>query len=383
MVELDNTFLTSDPLGYFMSRAGMIHAWALLARGDQSEGSKEPKDERAQTETGGVVGRPDLQATLAAVMANAEPEALGPLVVSAQVAVDAFALRHHLAEAVTRLFVACVERHTGEQPPRSSLWAHVTDDKRQTHELIGAARKAGTALGDYGFAALILPRDQDFCSSAGSERLEESLGVAADWLEHAVALLRPADLDVNTAHNKVKHGLAVRGRADLRLSLTTQGPDADGNLPLSALRDDVSFTIFGSPVLEFLSRPRVVDLPPQGLEVTQLRLDYRALLAEAAMMALVHGSLFHVAASQHFSERPVPIGLRVAAHPGLFPANAVRPNIAGHQVGLRIPITTPPGGGEPRPAWYGHRDGSGMTLRFTGKKGSGRVVDDAAPDPEG
>lgn len=43
IVELDNTFLTSDPLGYFMSRAGMIHAWALLTRGGEFRAARNPE----------------------------------------------------------------------------------------------------------------------------------------------------------------------------------------------------------------------------------------------------------------------------------------------------------------------------------------------------
>lgn len=382
MVELDDTFLTSDPFGYFVSRIAMIHTWAMAHEGTESAPDS---GKAADTEDTGIptaLGRPDLNPTIEAVMRNSKAAAPGPTVVSAQVAVDAFALRHHVAEALARLFVACSERFIQQEPPTASLWSQMTDDKSfQVQQLVKAATKAGRDLPEEGFSQLVLPPDIQITSPEELAELQAFVHLCADWLEHATTLLEPAELDINTAHNKVKHGLAVRGRSDIKIAFTTVGPDEDGTLPLSAFDPDVSFDIFDSPMLEFMSRPKLPGQPRQGLEVTQLRLDYRALLAESALMALVHGALFHVAARLHFHDHAIRHGLSVAPHPGVVGAEASKPNLGGHQVGLRFPITNPPNGGDARTAGLGQRDGSFVPLDITGDRTSAQIVNDP-PDAD-
>lgn len=381
--DLDDTFLTSDPFGYFVSRIGMLHAWAGTGAGDTLiEGAPETDllgDADGADEDGvtAEIGRPDLFPVIGAVMRDEHRSARPTdMITSAQVAVDAFALRHHVAEAVLRLFVTATERSRGSGAPTASLWSRMTDDRNiRVHELLGAVSQAASDLGEFGFGRLVLPPSATAESEADRAHLVHFVRLCAAWLERAAVLLAPADLDLNTAHNKVKHGLAVRGRADLRVEFSSVGPDADGNIPLSAFGPDVSFNIFERPVLEFMSRPRVPGRGPQGLEVTQLQLDYRHLLGESAMMAFVHGALFHVAACRHFEGRSVPRGLSVAAHPGLADQDALRPDQGGHQGGLRFPITDPPGGGEPRPAGFWHRDGTSISLTYTRERIKARVVD--------
>ena len=60
--------------------------------------------------------------------------------------------------------------------------------------------------------------------------------------------------DLNSAHNKVQHGLAVRARSDLRVTFNSTPPNADGTVPLSALSGDGTFDIFDRPILEFQGR---------------------------------------------------------------------------------------------------------------------------------
>lgn len=87
---LDDTFLSSDPMGYFMSRIAMLHHWASCGP------APAPDDEIAEELSElGAVGRADVVAVMEAVFADARSPQLPTLVVSAQVAVDAFALRHH------------------------------------------------------------------------------------------------------------------------------------------------------------------------------------------------------------------------------------------------------------------------------------------------
>ncbi|AWB91149.1 hypothetical protein [Aeromicrobium chenweiae] len=389
--ELDDTFLTSDPFGYFVARIGMLHAWARFSGGgpgDESENDATEPQPAQGDHLGGApdvaedIGRPDLFPIMRAVMRNeggvAQPEAM---TVSAQVAVDAFALRHHVAEALVRLLVGAAERSLISGMPSTSLWSRLTDDKNvQISQLLDAVRKAADDLGEFGFARLIVPPSVTIENAADQSYLGGFADLCAEWVERAVELLGPSELDINTAHNKVKHGLAVRGRADLKVPFTTVGPDADGNVPVSAFDGDTSFNIFERPVLEFMSRAKTPGTRRGGgLEVTQLQLDYRHLLAESMMMSYVHGALFHVAACQHFKGREVPRGLSVAPHPGLAGQDAARPNLAGHQVGLKFPITKPTGGGEARPAGFWHRDGASIEFSHVGKRVSAQVIDPVEP----
>ena len=125
--ELDDTLLSSDPLGYFMSRIGMLHHWASCGA-NQPAGDDEA--DAAADSNDVALGRPDIHALVDAVFRNAAVPGLPPMVVSAQVAVDAFALRHHLAEALLRLFVACAGRIRSRRGRR-----------RNPDELVGPAHR--------------------------------------------------------------------------------------------------------------------------------------------------------------------------------------------------------------------------------------------------
>lgn len=174
--------------------------------------------------------------------------------------------------------------------------------------------------------------------------------------------------------------MAVRGRSDLKLSISTIPPDADGNVGLSAFADGNVVDVFDRPVLEFLARPPKKNKVRRGLELTQLKLDYRVILIEAVMLAFVHGALFNVAACRHFAGRTMPDGLPIAPHPGLV-SEVPKPYFAGHQVGLRYPITTAENGDPARPAGIAHPNGMWQPLKFTGEKTTGRIVDDSEDPP--
>ena len=184
-----------------------------------------------------------------------------------------------------------------------------------------------------------------------------AVGVFADWLEHASRLLLPGEVDLNAAHNKVKHGLAVRARSDIRTVFVAAPLEPDGEVRLSDLTGENAFDIFDRPVLEFVDRGPRQGGVKQGLELTQVRLDAAALLAEGHMMAWTHAALFWVAAERHFAGRTLPDHFTVAPHPGL-PVGGPHPRhiAAAAPIGLRFPITTPPGGGEPQ-------RGAGLALR--------------------
>lgn len=378
--ELDDTLLSSDPLGYFMSRIGMLHHWASCgarqaAGDDEADAAADLNDV--------AIGRPDINALVVAVFRNAAVPGLPPMVVSAQVAVDAFALRHHLAEALLRLFIACADAYEAEADDGGtpmSLWARLTDDReRSVEDLLKRVRHVGKSMADDTFSKLVLPFGLAVTEDVGP-RAVATVETFASWLEYAHDLLRPSEIDTTSAHNKVKHGLAVRGRSDLKLSFSTIPPDADGNVGLWAFADGNVVDLFDRSVLEFLARPPKKNKVRQGLELTQLKLDYRVILSEAAMLAFVHGALFNVAACRHFAGRTMPNTLSIAKHPGLV-SEVPKPYFAGHQVGLRYPITTAEDGRTARPAGIAHQNGMWQTLTFTGEKTTGRVVDDWEDPP--
>ena len=79
------------------------------------------------------------------------------------------------------------------------------------------------------FARLVL-RGQDL-QGGMTEQLASTSNVFADWLQFAIDLLVGHELQLNAAHNKVKHGLSVRARDDLKVSFATTPPSADGTMP--------------------------------------------------------------------------------------------------------------------------------------------------------
>lgn len=168
------------------------------------------------------------------------------------------------------------------------------------------------------------------------------------WLTFAIRLLAPGEIDLQAAHNKVKHGLSVRARHDLRGTLTLGKPNADGTMPLSAFDPSVSVNVFEHPVLEFLAQAPITRGRKQGLEVTQVSLNTAVLLAQSYMLAWTHGAMFSVLAHRHFDQRSEVLSDHVGppSFPG-FPWGGPMPEHIGSKelVGWRFPITQPPGGG--------------------------------------
>ena len=231
------------------------------------------------------------------------------------------------------------------------------------------------------FVRLVL-REQDL-QSGMTGRLASASNVFADWLQFAIDLLVGHELQLNAAHNKVKHGLSVRARDDLKVSFVTTPPSADGTIPVGVLTGPDAVDIFDRPVIEVLAQAPKVDGHRQGLELTQLRVDVPAVLAEAYMIAWAHGAMFHVAATKHFEGRvDLPDYLGAPAHPG-YPVGGPHPDhVSGKApVGMRFPLTTPPGGGPARrPAGIAFRD-SFIPLIFTGSAMRNvRVVADEATE---
>ena len=362
-VELDDTFLASDPFQYFSSRIASLLTWHESAPVSDAP-LPEPEPGSIRAEFNQYLQR---------------PAADGPfkdLDVHAQVAADALALRHHAAEALLRLACARLAPSTGAGVP--CLWAEIAAGPTQITEVIERLN-ASTREADPGgrmLCALVEPRRLETARS--SPEIVDACNVFVEWLGYAAGLLSPAEIDLQAGHNKVKHGLAVRARSDMRVTFLTTPPNADGSVPLSAFTGSDAIDIFDQPVLELLTRGPKVDGHRQGLEITQLRLKPSALLAEAYMLAMAHGALFHVAAVEHFKDRD---DLREYQLPPPFPGYPVggpRPkNIDAHApLGMRYPLTTPPGGGQVRrKAGIGFRDRFQILDIDHANRSSGRVVD--------
>lgn len=360
--ELDDTFLASDPFQYFSSRIASLLAW--------QENAPVANRPLPEAEPGGLRGEFNQYLQ--------HPAVDGPfkdLDVHAQVAADSLAVRHHAAEALLRLACARLAPASGTGPP--CLWAEVASGPTQIAAVINRINESAEE-GDPGermLRALVEPGRVETARS--SPEIVDACNVFVAWIGYATRLLSPAEIDLHAGHNKAKHGLAVRPRSDMRVTFLTTPPGTNGNVPLSAFNGPNAIDIFDQPVLELLARPKV-EGHSQGLELTQLRLKPAALLADAYMLAMAHGALFHVSAAEHFAGRD---DLREHQGPPPFPGYPVRGPLPKHidahaPLGMRFPLTTPPAGGPARrEAGIGFRDRFQILYIDYANRSSGQVVD--------
>ena len=318
---LDDSFYSSNPMAYFQSRVDSLITWSAGPTVDYTTGLGYELLTLLRL-PGEAAGQTDDQ------------------VRSMQIASDAFSLRHHIAECTIRLFAALIRKGEGDSR-HAALWAEIAEDRDDGAKLFKRITNFFEPDDVTGrFPKMIVPAallDQH----AGSPELARSLEVLAAWLWHAGSLLVDDRLDVNAANNKAKHGLAVRPRDDTRLTLTTVPPDDHGNVQLSALDGPHALNIFDSPFLESLSAPpSKVKAQTRGMELNWIKLHTPTLLAEATMISVVHGALFHVAASQHFADR-------TDLTPPSFPTLPLGPTpdelLTETVSGLRLPVTFPEG----------------------------------------
>ena len=262
--ELDDTFLSSSPFQYFRSRIAALLAW--------HERASVGKDSPIEAVEGTIRAQFNLYLQ--------RPVADGPfeeLDVHAQVAADVLSVRHHAAEALLRLACARLMPEPSDGAP--CLWAAVAIGPRQIEGVITSLNDSANApdAGERMFQLLVPPDAREAARSNAD--IVDAANVFVAWLSFAAALLSPAPIDLQAANNKAKHGLAVRPRADMRVTFVTQPPDVDGSVPLSALTGTGAADIFDQPVLEMLAQGPKVDGHRQGLELTQLRLEPSAILA--------------------------------------------------------------------------------------------------------
>ena len=214
-LSLDDSFFLSRPFGYFSSRIS-----SLL-------GSYPPDDAES-----GQIGREF--ASLLGQGTHRDLLSFNESDRELQVAIDAFALRHHAAESLVRLYHSLTVG-TAAQGPVKCVWAAIAEGPTKTVDLVREAKEfLRSPTGHDTFWRVVFP--EEVADHPEMQRkADQALNVLGDWLTHAMSLLVRGDININAAHNKLKHGLAVRARDDVLATVTTQAPTPDGGVPLSSL----------------------------------------------------------------------------------------------------------------------------------------------------
>lgn len=311
-----------------------------------------------------------------------DPDALATTQPSAreretQRALDAFALRHHLAESLVRLVRAVLE--VGEDRDKS-LWATMAEDRSYGADLVGPllrAQEEGVPAGLF-----LTPGLVEHLRVGGSPDVGPALQMHWHWVRRAVDLLVSVGLDSNVGNNKLKHGLAVRARDDRRVDYTTTPPNEDGTVDLSALQAAVPLVAAVS--LEFLER--VPSKLPHGgsWEVTVLNLRPAELLAECLQLCIVWASVFTAAAAWRIGDEGPSEPERV-----LLTSGPSSEPMRRESVGMRQGLTSARDGTPPRPLTMEVRDelitfvtaGPGQRVRVvSGRQGQGSFEVEGAND---
>ncbi|MBM0227971.1 hypothetical protein [Micromonospora sp. ATA51] len=321
---LDDDFFTSRPFEFFASRIASLI--------ESSERSAVDRASSLASGFAGVLGLDDAPEILNVDRCDRE----------LQIALDSLAVRHHVAEALVRFYHAVsIGPRNRSAPNVVCTWASVCNGPIKTSDLV--AETTDYLLSETGratFWTLVVPAEADV-DSLPAEGVMARVQLLADWLVHAMRLLVRDDIDINAAHNKLKHGLAVRSRDDLRVTFIQQAPE-DGTVPLSALTSPDAIDLIDTISLDYLSRARPRNGRKQGMEVATLRLSPATLLAETWMMALTYGAMFHIAAARHFGARG---DVKLARYPDMPTGPTPDQLLKESVIGIRRPLTTPLDGG--------------------------------------
>lgn len=351
VAEIDDNFFSADPFGYFCARINS------LAAADSCNG--------LATQVGqglcAVLGRPEEEMPRTSAAAA-----------TLQQAVDAIALRQHVAETLVRMWLAALETRQ-DAPGDNSVWASLTD---QPTPMVGVLSKIAAAPGhdeaDVVLEMLVPPALRSTVKP-GTD-LARAIEVLVLWINHAIGLLVRTDIHLSASNNKVKHGLAVRPRDDLRLEVVPahRVPGDGSEIPLSAL--DESAPIIDRPSVLYLARPpKGASGAKEALELTCLRLDVPTLLAESLMLATAHAAVFHTAGQRHQEWRNGEI--EIATYPRL-PTGPTPEQLLGKSVvGLRSPVTfRPDGQPSDRGSGIGFADGTFVPFSTMAPGVSGSIV---------
>jgi len=286
-----------------------------------------------------------------------------------QRALDAFALRQHIAESLVRLVHGVV---TVWERPCWSVWAEMASNRDDGAALVNVLRQVEESGVPFD---LFLPIDEaNRFRNAPPEELLDGVRIHWQWVRRAMDLLVNDRLDTNAGNNKLKHGFAVRQRDDLRIEFVTTPPNEDGTIPLSAFERSVP--IIDAVAFEFLERLPKRHSHAGSWEVTVLNLRPAPLLAEALMLSTVWTSVFVAAASRHWDGREA----EAPTYPRLLALGPPPQRVTRAAVGLRQSLTAPTNGAAPR-GFVVETPDSTVTLTPTGR--GKRGVNDATADSQG
>ncbi|KYJ97535.1 hypothetical protein AUV07_15010 [Microbacterium sp. CH1] len=341
---LDDEFFHSNPLGHFSSKIANLLEAESTSSHPTAESHSEFFDALGVTESEFLIDFDEQERRV-------------------QTAIEALALRHQAAEALTR-FTYAVAASTPNGRDARCVWLAIADSPTRMIDVLHGNVDALNAEGR--FLELFFPPGAVIDQTA-----IRAADTAIAWLNHAAFLLSDNELSVNAANNKVKHGLAVSARGDVRIEFVTTPPDADGNIPASAFGEGKSVPLFDRAMLTYLCRPH--GTPRQGVEAVSLRVDLPIVLAEAWMMANIYAALFASAARRHFGN-DLPDG--IAEYPRLVVDRLPEHVIGGRVLGFRSPVTTPPDGDTPhRPIGiFFHRRFVPVNVDFENRF-TGRVIE--------
>jgi len=341
---LDDEFFRFRPLAYFNARiAALLAAYESTAR---------PSDEGLSSFRKLLGLSPDV-----------DPLEFDDTDRRLQVAADALALRHHVAETLLRfLHFRAVSKPS--QDDAECAWLQIAEGPQSIHALVRdvlAAFKADEGL----FVRLFWPPEV-----ADSDEVHAAGGIALDWVNHAIYLLKNDELSAQVANNRMKHGLAVSARGDRRVEfIVAPVPDPE-NIPVSVFGPGKSLPIEDKPALTYLARP--YGKPARGVEATSLQVGVPHVLAEAWLMAVPYAAFFHVAARRHFGGSTEDLAPFPTFPLGPSPQQLRR----GLVLGTRVTITTPPDPAvSPRPSgFFTSEFFQSFTIDFDGMR-TGTVVD--------
>jgi hypothetical protein len=263
-------------------------------------------------------------------------------------------LRHHVAEALVRLYMALALPDNQV----ACAWQRLADGPGTTVKLVKQARAHLTSSAGHGsFRQLVLPPD----TTPADQDAAIARNVMAQWLHRAMSLLTRSDNDINAGHNKAKHGFAVR-TSYLNMAFSTAPLTPGADVPFDALTGPDTVSLINGASPDFLARPAKVFGVEQGWEVTTLRLVPPVLLAEAQLMAATHAAMFSLAAIRHLQGRNA--GDRtLPGYPALPLGPSLEQLLGKAVVGVRRPFTLPPSGtGLTPPPALAFEDGSHVTL---------------------
>ncbi|WP_029068670.1 hypothetical protein [Jonesia quinghaiensis] len=276
---LDAQYFKSDPYLYYRSRIDSILHWVDSGDLDRTQGMAATVWQR--------LGRKGLE--------DKAPPAKER---DSFAAIEAFMLRHHLAEAIARFTWACINQDkTSDEKKRAGFYLALVDSPMKTGQVLTTVIEtlAQDTEGLY-FNKLLMPGDLLDAVRAGEFKRDEVEAVfhnLCNWLWRSFDVIDNDRLpDLNSAYNKMKHGFAVRPDNRLRMDLLSEPPKSERGYSVQELNGPKAHKFLTGYTASFLSRNK----RDGAWDYTAMNIPTDALLAECEMLAMVYGALFRARA---------------------------------------------------------------------------------------